>query len=604
MLRIRLLGPPVVERDGSPVRPPRGRKAWALLAYLLLAERPMSRAHLAELFFGTAADPLGALRWTLAELRRALGLPFTFSGDPVTPALGLDAAVDVGMLVGGDVDGTLLLDLGGELLEGLQLEAHPEFESWLVVERYRLSALVETRLREMVFTLLADGRAIEARPYAAGAVACNPLEEGNHELLVRSLAMSGDHAGAVQQVAVCADILRRDLGVEVSAALRDAATVVPASAMVPPSSGRAAAGSQLDAGEAAILAGALDAGIQCLRRATTEAARCGDLALEGRALLALGSALVHAVRGRDEEGAVVLHQAITVATRAGDRPTAVRAHCELGFVEVQAGRRTTAEARLARAAALAETDEETAAVLGVRGMNASDRADYPTAFAHLAGSVDRARRCGDRRQEAWSLSLEGRARLLRGEHGQASAALTGSLDLVREERWIAFLPWPQALQAEVDLQAGRVEPAGEAFEQAWAMACQLGDPCWEGMAARGLGLVHAGRGDLALATGWLGTAIERSNRVTDRYRWVHAYVLEAAVDTAIARGAQDRAQHLVTALGELAARCEMRELVVRALLHRSRLGDRTALPAARLLGATIDNPALACTLEDPTRRSA
>jgi hypothetical protein len=36
----------------------------------------------------------------------------------------------------------------------------------------------------------------------------------------------------------------------------------------------------------------------------------------------------------------------------------------------------------------------------------------------------------------------------------------------------------------------------------------------------------------------------------------------------------------------------MRELVVRAHLHRSHLGDPSALAAARLLAANIDNPAL------------
>ena len=59
MVRIRLLGRPTVERNGEPVPPPRGRKAWALLAYLLLAERPPSRRHLAELLFSEADDPLG-----------------------------------------------------------------------------------------------------------------------------------------------------------------------------------------------------------------------------------------------------------------------------------------------------------------------------------------------------------------------------------------------------------------------------------------------------------------------------------------------------------------------------------------------------------------
>jgi len=79
-LSIRLLGPPTLERDGRSVAAPRGRKAWAVLAYLLLAERPPGRRQLAELLFGDADDPLGALRWTLAELRRALGAPGLFGG--------------------------------------------------------------------------------------------------------------------------------------------------------------------------------------------------------------------------------------------------------------------------------------------------------------------------------------------------------------------------------------------------------------------------------------------------------------------------------------------------------------------------------------------
>jgi DNA-binding SARP family transcriptional activator len=44
MVTIRLIGPPSVERDGAPARSPRGRKAWALFASLLLAERPPGRA--------------------------------------------------------------------------------------------------------------------------------------------------------------------------------------------------------------------------------------------------------------------------------------------------------------------------------------------------------------------------------------------------------------------------------------------------------------------------------------------------------------------------------------------------------------------------------
>jgi hypothetical protein len=60
------------------------------------------------------------------------------------------------------------------------------------------------------------------------------------------------------------------------------------------------------------------------------------------------------------------------------------------------------------------------------------------------------------------------------------------------------------------------------------------------------------------------------------------------------------AGRLADTLAALAARGGMRELVVRAHLHRNRLGDPTALASARLLAATIDNPALARLLDDGT----
>jgi hypothetical protein len=121
---------------------------------------------------------------------------------------------------------------------------------------------------------------------------------------------------------------------------------------------------------------------------------------------------------------------------------------------------------------------------------------------------------------------------------------------------------------------------------------QLGDPCWEGMAARGLGLLHATAGDHAAATAWLAEANTRCNRVTDPYQWVRAYVLDATATTALERHDEVEARRLVDLLASPAARGDMRELVVRPHLHRGRLGDPTALASARLLAAGIDNPAL------------
>jgi DNA-binding SARP family transcriptional activator len=592
VVRIRLLGPPAIERDGAPAAP-RGRKAWALLAYLLLAGHPPGRRQLAELLFGEADDPLGALRWTLAELRRALGAPWLFAGDPVSTDLGDGIAVDLEALTGEPADPEGLLELDGELLDGVSVAGSPTFESWLVVERHRFASAAEARLRQAALALLAAGQPGEAVAYASRAVARNPLEEGNHELLVRSLAASGDRAAALRQVAVCEDTLRRELALEASPALRDAADTPAGSPRGRPASGRAAVASQLEAGRAAIAAGAVQAGIDSLRRACADAAAQPDPTLQARALVALGGALVHGLRGRDEEGAVVLHEAVALATEAGDRDTAVTAYRELGFIDVQAGRRETAETWLSKAEALASSDVQLAAVLGVRGMNASDMGDYPAALRHLHGSVERARAGADPRQQAWSLSVLARAHLLRDERSQAAAALADSLELVRAERWMAFLPWPEALQADLDLRAGRVEAAADQLEHAWALACHIGDPCWEGMCARGLGLLHAARGDHAAARTWLTEARTRCNRTTDRYQWVSAYVLDAVVATALDRDDVAEGARQVDALASLAARGDMRELVVRAHLHRSRLGDRSALATARLLAAGIDNPALA-----------
>src|SRR2546427_5671634 len=97
-LTIRLLGSPRIEQDGEPVAGPRGNKAWALLGYLLLCRQPPSRRRLAELLFCEADDPLGALRWSLAQLRQALRQPNSLRGDPIELSLEPGTEVDLFVL--------------------------------------------------------------------------------------------------------------------------------------------------------------------------------------------------------------------------------------------------------------------------------------------------------------------------------------------------------------------------------------------------------------------------------------------------------------------------------------------------------------------------
>jgi tetratricopeptide (TPR) repeat protein len=232
-----------------------------------------------------------------------------------------------------------------------------------------------------------------------------------------------------------------------------------------------------------------------------------------------------------------------------------------------------------------------AAVLGVRGLALSDRAHYQAAIALLTESAATARRCGDHRQEAWSLAILGRNHLLRDEPAEAVDALDASLALVERHGWIALQPLPEALRAEVALRHDELDHAAALLDHAYALGCRLGDPCWEALAARAHGLLREAAGERAAALASLRNAVDRAVRVADPYVWVHAYSLDALAAVAIADAAPDAGRSVAT-LERVAARADMRELVVRGALHRARLGDPTGVASARLLAESIDNPAL------------
>ncbi len=586
-LVIRLLGRSEIERDGVVVAPPRGHKAWAVLAYVVLAERPVARTRLAGLVFGDADDPRGALRWTLAQLRRALGVPGALHGDPLELGLPAGAAVDVLALASGEPDPALVR---GELLEGVDPGAGAEFDAWLLVERRRFAGVCEAVLRDAALGALAAGVPLDGAALASRALALNRFDDGAHELLVRCLARAGEVAAARDHADACEVLFRRELGRAPDPGVRRAADEHGAQS-APARGDRAAAVGQLDAGRAAVAAGAVEPGVACLRQACAEARGVGDPALLARGLAALGAALVHSVRGGDEEGAAVLHEALALAEAAGDREVECKVCREIGFVWAQASRGVSAGRWLARAGALAADDKERAAVLGVRGKALSDRAHYEAAIGLLWESIASARRCGDVRQAAWSLAILGRALLLRDQWPEAVEVLDDSLALVREEGWVAFQPFPEALRAEVALRQGDPDRAIALLDHAFALGCRIGDPCWEALAARARGRVHEAAGERASALAWLRDAAVRAVRVADPYVWMHAYCLEALADVAIADAAPDAAA-CVARLERLAARGDMRELVVRAALHRARLGDPSGVESARLLGEAIDNPAL------------
>lgn len=561
MTRIRLLGVPQILGPDGRQRDLRGQKPWAVLARIVLADRPLTRRELSSELFPEAADPLGSLRWCLAELRRALGDATVLSGDPVRSALPDGVDVDVLSLERVDVEvvGT------GEFLQGVDPACGPEFDTWLLVVRQQVASRIDAALHQRAVLALSRGRAEEAVRIAELAVRRSPYDEGAHVLLVKGLIAADLPAAALEHVERVEAQFRSELRREPSAALRSAAR----STVAEPPPG-VSAGVQvealLDAGRAALSAGAVDAGIDCLRRAVACADDDGAAELRADALFALGEALVHSLRGFDDEGVVMLAQAVELAQSCGLASLASAALVEAGYAATLAGRRQTAADAFDQALPLAgEVPEAVAGVLAHRAFNLADWGRDAEALEVIREARRLAEQSGDRRRLCHTLGLGGWAFLRAGMLDEAREWAEVCLALARDTRWVSFEPLPALLVAECDLAAGHSPPRRADLERVFATSCQLQDPCWEGGAARLLAMHHAAEGNHTEAVRWIREARQRSMRVSDT--WVamigevlltEATILRAAGDTAASEAAAREAVGF-------AARTQLDGMLARAL---------------------------------------
>lgn len=590
-LMVHLLGSPSVRRGDELVAQPRGHKVWGLLAFLVLTQSAQPRRLLAGMLFPAADDPLGALRWNISELRRLLGDEVSIGGDPIELKLPPGMLLDTSVLLNGTWSEAVRLPaLGRDLLEGHSYGSAHGFELWLTNERARLSAAAEAILREATLASLARHRHEDAVAYAVRLVSLNPYDENAHVLLARALVESGDRTGAEGHVERTIQMFRDELGVSPSPSFRLASLSNKAPPIAAPSPSAVTA--QLAAGKAAISAGAWLTGIEALRGAAISAQATDDDPLVAEAHLRLGSALVHSARGLDEEGAKALHQASALAEQVGHAATAAQARRELAYIELLRGRYERAFSWLDEASPLTSgNDAESSWIAAVRGACQSDVADYVVARSSLEDAIDRSESAEDDAAGAFAHVFMGRLHLLLMDLDSAYLHLNRSLELARSASWMAFVPFPMSFLAEVSLLSGEVETASETFDHAFALSCQLGDPCWESLGARGLGLVAAQKNDVASALARLDEAPRLCRRFPDSYLWVEAYGLEALCRVAVETDAP-AAPEMIRELESIAARTGMRELLVRAMLHRAALGQSQALAVAESIIASIDNPAL------------
>ncbi|NUZ07342.1 transcriptional regulator [Schlegelella sp. ID0723] len=200
---MRLLGPLTLRRDGVALALPASRKVRALLAYLAMANRPVTRSHLCELLWDLPSDPRGELRWCLSKLRGVLDEPdrprVVASGDSVgldlagclVDAREVTAAMQQGIaaLPAARLQDLATLCSGSDFLEGLDLPRSPAFAGWRVAERRRLRAAHAALLEHWAKALPPASDAALAAVEQWLAIA--PFDRRAHEQLLDALAARG-----------------------------------------------------------------------------------------------------------------------------------------------------------------------------------------------------------------------------------------------------------------------------------------------------------------------------------------------------------------------------------------------------------------------------
>jgi len=547
-LTVQLLGKPaILDDDGRSLAVP-GLQAWGLLARLLLTDRPVRRREIASELFGDTADPLGSLRWCLASLRRVLGSQ-ALQGDPIEASLRPDTRVDTWDLR----DGALDVEVASDLLEDIEPKSSSEFATWLLIARERIASSLNERIRLETLTAMSTGDYDRAIRLAHLGAKRQPLDEGAHVLLTKSLALSGRCEAALEHVIATEAFFLSEVGEKPSPALRSAArrTVASPPGGVQP---RAYVESLLSAGVAALSAGAVDAGLDCLRRAAADAERLGDDFVRARALAELGTALVHSVRGFDDEGAVVLRQSAELSRRCGASVLAAYSLRELGYVEALAGRRPAAAKVLGEA--LDASGQDVGSLAGVHAVIAFNLADWgreEESLHHYEVALEHARSAGDQKQTIWTLGLGGWGLLAAGRPEGALQWVQQCLTLCNEANWLSFRPWPVAVHAEVSLQLGKA-PVDSDLEDAFALSCHLGDPCWEGATSRSLALSHAARGENGVALQWLSRGRAGCARVSDDFAGLLVAIIADQMALTERCGDQEQADLLRRQLISVAAK--------------------------------------------------
>ena len=414
---------------------------------------------------------------------------------------------------------------------------------------------------------LGGGDTTRAVALAEQAAAHDPLDEEAAALLVRCLHATARHDEARGVATDYARRMRDELGIDPSDAVWRALAPSPGGERL--ATGPIAVIAQLEAGKAAIAAGAIETGVSALRSAVVAARAVGNDRLLANSIVSLAEAMIHGMRGVTDDAIALLHESLPLADAADDRKLAAAARRELGYVDFLRGRYERSWVWLARARDITHEPVEVGWIDIHEAAGRDDVGDAAAASEGLGRALDSARKAGDVRLEAYVQTMTGRHQLNSMALADAATSLQAALRVARSCDWTGLLPFPESLLADTLRRMGELPLARQHAEHAAVLADHLEDPCYQASSVRALGLVRIDQGEVVDGLKLLAGVPDFCRCRPDTYQWMRAWSLDAVADVTTARGLEGGSRW-TEQLCDLAASCGMQPFLDRSELYRQR----------------------------------
>ena len=229
LLSLKLFGGFDLRVNDVPVDSFVSNKARALLAFLVVTNRPQPRPVLAELLWGDKPDDVANanLRMALSNLRKLVGPCLDITRSDVAIVKGCRYDVDVQQfqtrlnqvdLATLESNCTQLEEAmalyRGDFLEGLAVRDASSFEEWALRQRERYRQMAMQALYRLSMIHTDRGSYALAIDYTTRLLELEPWQEEGHRQMMLLLAVTGQRSAALAQYAACRRILLEELHVD------------------------------------------------------------------------------------------------------------------------------------------------------------------------------------------------------------------------------------------------------------------------------------------------------------------------------------------------------------------------------------------------------